>query len=86
MALIDYLITNTSQLPWIVLGPGLFLIVMFLFKALGQFFRLKWISAIGSILYALIIALILARYGQDIAAYVLNYLDKLEKPPSATSD
>lgn len=75
MDIVDYLITNISQLPWIVFGPGLFLIAVFLLKAVGQVFRLRLISVVTNILYAFIVALVMARYGQDIAAFVLDVIE-----------
>lgn len=76
MDIIDYLVTNINQLPWIVRGPGLFLIVLFLLKAIGHVFRLRLISVITNILYAVIVALVLARYGQEITAFVLDVINR----------
>lgn len=75
MDIFDYLITNINQLPWITRGPGLFLIVVFLLKAVGHVFRLRLISVITNILYAFIVALVLARYGQEITAFVLETIN-----------
>lgn len=59
-----------SALPWIVLGPGLFLIFLFLSGALTKFLTLRWIRALTNIVYAFIVALVLSRYGQSIAQMI----------------
>lgn len=67
MDIIDYLITNISELPWNVKGPGLVLIAYFSFRAFTQFLTLRWIRAATTLVYALIVALGMARFGSDIA-------------------
>ncbi len=75
MDIVDYLITNISQLPWIILGPGLLLMAIFTFKAIGYVFRLRLISVVTNLLYAFIVALVMARYGQEIAAFVMDVIE-----------
>ena len=70
MELLNYLIVNIMQLPWIVKGPGLFFMFAFLFKAIRHLFKLKFVSAVTSLLLSFIVALIFARWGHDIAAFV----------------
>ena len=70
MGLIDYLLNSILPLPWIVKGPGLALIAFTLFRSVIQFLTLRWIKSATSIVFALIIALVLARYGTDIAVFL----------------
>ena len=77
MDIIDYLITNISPLPWIVKGTGMALMVLLFFRAFSQIFTLRWIKAATNIVYAIIVALGMARFGQDIADYIET---KQEKP------
>ena len=72
MDIIDYLITNITPLPWIVKGTGLGLMVLLVFRAAGQFLSLRFIKATTSLVTALVVALILARFGQDIAAFIAS--------------
>jgi len=78
MDLVDYLITNISKLDHIVRWPGIFLIILYLLRAVGHVFRLKLISVVTHILYATIIALVLARYGNDIAAFLYDLLEQYQ--------
>ncbi|MEM8648938.1 MAG: hypothetical protein AAGF54_00250 [Pseudomonadota bacterium] len=75
--IVDYLITYVSELPWMVKGPGFALMVYLIFRSVGQFMTLRWIKAATSLVYALIVALVMARFGHDIAAFI----DKDYKPP-----
>jgi len=75
--IIDYLITHISPLPWIVKGPGFGLMVLLILRAFSQVFTLRWIKAATNVVYAVIIALGMARFGQDIADYL-----KAPQPPS----
>jgi len=68
--IIDYLITNIKPLPWIVKGPGLGLMVLLVFRSFTQVLTIRWIKAVTSIVYAAIIALGMARFGQDIADHL----------------
>lgn len=70
MDIIDYLITHISELPWIVKGPGLGLIALLLLRSFMQVFTLRWIKSATNVVYALIIALGMARFGQDIADFI----------------
>ena len=72
MELLNYLVVNIMQLPWIVKGPGLFLIFLFLIKAIGHVFRLRLFSVVTNFLLSVIVALVLARWGQDIAAFIFE--------------
>jgi len=75
LALTDILdIPAILALPWSVLGVGLVLIGFFLLRAVSQFFTLHPIRAVTSVVYALIIALVLSRFGGQIAAMI-------ESPP-----
>jgi len=76
--IIDYLVTHISPLPWLVKGPGFGLMVLLVFRSLSQVFTLRWIKAATNVVYALIIALGMARFGQDIADYL--------KPPPPQSE
>ena len=75
MELLDYLIANIMALPWVIKGPGLFFIFSFLLKSIGHVFRLRLIAAITNFLLSLIIALILARWGVEIAIFVQEQLN-----------
>jgi hypothetical protein len=68
--ILDYLITNIKPLPWIVKGPGLGLMALLLLRAVTQFLTLRWIKAATSIVYAAIVVLGMARFGDDIAGYI----------------
>ncbi len=70
MDIVDYLITHISELPWIVKGPGLGVMALLLLRSFTQIFTLRWIKAATNVVYALIIALGMARFGQDIADYL----------------
>lgn len=76
MDIIDYLITNVSPLPWIVKGTGLLLMGLLLLRAFTQVFTLRWIKAATNVVYAVIIALGMARFGQDIADFIMTKQDK----------
>ena len=78
MDLVDYLVTNISALDHIVRWPGIFLIVLYLLRAVGHLFRLRLISLVTNLLYATIIALVLARYGNEIAVYLQNLWDQYQ--------
>lgn len=70
MDIIDYLITNIAPLPWIVKGPGLGLMALMCLRSFTQILTLRWIKAATNLVYAVIIALGMARFGQDIADYL----------------
>ena len=70
MELFDYLLNAILPLPWIVKGPGFAMIAWLLLRSVMQFLTLRWIKSATSIVFALIIALVLARYGTDIAAFL----------------
>ena len=70
MDIITYLVTDISDLPWIVKGPGLILVVLLLLRAFTQVFTLRWVKAATSVVYALVIALVMARFGLQIAEYI----------------
>ncbi len=70
MDIIDYFITHIGPLPWMVKGTGFAIMALLVFRAFGQFLSLRWIRAVTSLVSALVIALILARFGQDIAAFI----------------
>ncbi|MEM9279226.1 MAG: hypothetical protein AAGA76_11685 [Pseudomonadota bacterium] len=81
MDIIDYLVTNIAPLPWIVKGTGFVLMAVLVFRAVGQFFSLRWIRAATSLVMALVIALVMARFGQDIAAFIAS-----QSPPATTAN
>ncbi|MEM7465227.1 MAG: hypothetical protein AAF362_21370, partial [Pseudomonadota bacterium] len=56
-----------------VKGTGLGLMVLLVLRAAGQFLSLRFIKASTSLVTALVVALILARFGQDIAAFVASH-------------
>ena len=70
MNIVEYLITNIGPLPWIVKGTGFALMAYLVFRSIGQFFSLRWVRAATSLVSVLVIALIMARFGQDIAAFL----------------
>ena len=70
MDIIDYLVTHISPLPWTVKGTGLVLMLLLAFRAATQFMSLRWIRAITSLVSIVVVALIMARFGTDIAAYI----------------
>ena len=78
MELIDYLIENITNLPGIVRWPGIFLIALLLLRAIGHVFRLRLVSVIINLLYAFIVALVLAQYGHEIAAFISGVLNSAE--------
>ncbi|MGI9350585.1 MAG: hypothetical protein ACR2O3_03390 [Rhizobiaceae bacterium] len=79
MDIVDYLITHIAPLPWAVKGTGFALMAILALRAAGQFFSLRWIKAVTSLVLILVIALGMARFGEDIAAFVSD------KPQPATS-
>lgn len=70
MDLFDYLITNILPLPWTVKGPGFLLMILIAFQAVGHFMSLRWISAATSLVTILVLALIMARFGTEIAVWI----------------
>lgn len=54
------------ELPWIVKGPGIALIVLFLFRAIRCLFSLRLITLFTSLVYAVVIAIILSQAGEAI--------------------
>ena len=77
--LLNYLVTNIVALEPIIRWPGIFLIALFVIKALGHLFGLRLVSFATNFLYALIVALVLARYGQDITAYLIDLLKRAQE-------
>lgn len=75
MDIIDYLITHISPLPWIVKGTGLVFMTLLLLRAFMQIFTLRWIKAATNVVYVAIIALGMARFGQDIADFIKTKQD-----------
>lgn len=57
-------------LPWGVKGPGLFLIALFLLRALRSLFSLRLITVFTSLIYVVIIAIILSQAGNLIAQMI----------------
>ncbi len=86
MELVDYLINGILESPQIVRWPGIFLIALFLLRAVGQFFRLRLISVAINILYALIIGLVVARYGQEIADFIVSVGTQQSTGPTQTNN
>ncbi len=78
--LLDYLITHISELPQNVQLIGGGLIALFVLRSFFLVLRLRLISAATSLLYALIVALVLARYGHDIAAFIGNSAAQAPSP------
>ena len=72
MDIIDYLITHIAPLPWTVKGTGFGLMVLLVLRAAGQFLSLRFIKATTSLVTALVVVLILARFGQDIASLIAS--------------
>ena len=70
MDIIDYLITNIGGLPWSVKGAGFVLMAILFMRAVGQFFSLSWIKAATNLVMVLVVALVMARFGQDIASFI----------------
>ena len=58
------------ELPWIVKGPGIVLIAWFLLRGVTRFITLRPIKGLTNLVYAFIIALVLSRYGNDIALMI----------------
>lgn len=75
MELVDYLIENIMSLPGIVRWPGIFLIVVFLLRAVGHLLRFRLVSVITNLLYAFIFALVLAQYGNEIASFISDAIN-----------
>lgn len=78
--IIDYLITSISDLPFIVTGPGLALCALFAFRAFGLFVTLRWIKASTNLVYIVIILLVMAKYGEQIATMIQD-----KKQPEETT-
>ncbi|MEM9332310.1 MAG: hypothetical protein AAGA53_13360 [Pseudomonadota bacterium] len=81
MDIVDYLITNIGDLPWSVKGVGFALMAFLFLRAVSQFFSLKWIRAATSLVMVLVVALVMARFGQDIASFVANQI-----PPAKSTN
>ena len=81
MDIVTYFITHIGPLPWIVKGTGFAIMAFLVFRSFGQFFSLRWIRATTSLVCALVVALVLARFGQDIAAFIAS-----ETPNPAASN
>ena len=80
--IIDYLVTHIAPLPWIVKGPGLLFMIALVFRAISQFMSLRWIKAVTSLVMVIVIALIMARFGSDIATFMET---QLVQPPANES-
>ena len=76
MDIIDYLVTHITPLPWTVKGPGMLLMVLLAFRAATQFMSLRWIRAITSLVSIVVVALIMARFGSDIAVFIDTQLSQ----------
>lgn len=74
--LLNYLYTEISPLPWTVKGVGLGLMALLVLSAVGKFLTFRWIKAATNLILALIIALVMARYGTDIAAMLQPKTDQ----------
>lgn len=85
MDLIDFLVTNIAEAPHIVRWPGIFFIIMYLLRAFGHLFRLRLISVVTNILYATIIALVVARYGNEIANYLYGLIEQYQASKAENS-
>ena len=70
MELIETILNSILDLPWIVKGPGLGLIAILLLRAVTQFLTIHPIRAATSVVYALIVGLVLSKYGQAIAEFI----------------
>ncbi len=57
-------------LPWIVKGPGLFLMLFFISRSIARILTLNLISGVTNLVYTIIIAIILSRFGRDIAQLI----------------
>ena len=79
MDLIDYLATNILPLPWTVKGPGFLLMILLAFQAVGHFLSLRWISAATTLVTILVLALIMARFGTEIAQWIEAMI--VQNPP-----
>ena len=77
MDIYNYLFVNISALDPIVKYPGVLMIVFFALRGLVQVFSLNFIRAITNMLYALVLALVLARFGQDISAYLRPFVESI---------
>lgn len=71
--LLDYLITQLAQLPQNVQLICGALVAFFIMRSFFLALRLRLISALTNILYALIVGLVFARYGFEIAAIISNF-------------
>lgn len=72
VTIIDYLINSISALPLAVSGTGLVICAILAFRAFGFFLSLRWIRTVTNLVYILIVLLLLARYGDRIAEYLLD--------------
>lgn len=79
MDIIGYLIEHISPLPWIVKGPGFILMALLCLRSFTQIFTLRWIKSATNVVYAFIVALIMARFGLDI----VGYIEANKKPPTS---
>ena len=79
--IVDYLITHIAPLPWAVKGTGFAIMGLLVLRAAGQFFSLRWIRAATSLVLVLVVALGMARFGEDIAAFVSS-----EPKPATTTN
>lgn len=68
LGLID--IERVMALPWIVKGPGLALIALFLLRAVRCVFSLRLITVFTSLVYAFVIAVILSQAGEAIVQLI----------------
>lgn len=68
----NYLVTNIMPLPMVIKGTGLAIIVLLVLRSIGQFLSFSWIKAATGLVIALVIALVMARYGQDIAGIIYD--------------
>lgn len=63
-------ISNILELPWLVKGPGLFLIALFLLRAVRCVFSLRLITVLTSLVYAMVFAIILSQAGDAIVQLI----------------
>ena len=59
-------IDNIMELPWMVKGPGLLIIFLFLMRFIRSLFSLHLVTAFTSLVYAFVFSLILSQGGSAI--------------------
>ena len=81
MELISLVISTILDLDWIVKGPGLILMAVFLLRAALQLLTFHPIRAATNVVYCVIVALVLFNYGAELTVFLSSLVEKQSANP-----